>query len=120
MGPDTVPLNVCCRLRGHPFDPLSLPAASASGYSSKFLSKAAVKGGGLNRKWAYKGITKSGKLVRVRRQAPHMAGQVRAGRGWGGQGAGVVQWLGFRAITEIHAQWAGCRCDCLQWPRRVL
>jgi hypothetical protein len=54
-----------------------LPPASASGYGSKFLSKAAVKGGGLNRKWAYKGITKSGKLIRVRRQAPHMAGQVR-------------------------------------------
>jgi hypothetical protein len=50
-------------------------AASASGYGSSFLSKAAVKGGA-NKKWAYKGITKSGRLIRVRRKAPHMAGQV--------------------------------------------
>jgi hypothetical protein len=54
---------------------LFCPAASASGYGSKFLSKAACKSN-LSRKWAYKGITKAGKLIRVRRQAPHMAGQV--------------------------------------------
>jgi hypothetical protein len=53
-----------------------LPCCTAhnGGYSFKFMSKSAVHAGSRR----FRRVTKSGKLIMARRQAPHMAGQVRA------------------------------------------
>jgi hypothetical protein len=53
---------------------LCCPAAAHNGgYSFKFMSKSAVHAGSRR----FRRVTKSGKLIMARRQAPHMAGQVR-------------------------------------------
>jgi hypothetical protein len=81
------------------------------------MSKGAAKKG--NKKYSFKSI-KNGRCIRVRRQAPHMAGQVRAA--WRLLGEGCVQVYilcntaphacGRLHQEQGHSYCCGALCDC--------